>query len=255
MKTAITDLRGKGRWTAADYARQADLWIVASSWTEKPTKARTLAHLSASYLTWDGQIVGPPGTLNDLIGRTMKALPVTPLWTSADGRQTLMPVDITQRHADAQMADLVTKKMAAFDGVLIDYYVALAFAYPGQFSEDFWLKWDRALRSWVEQMRRLRPDWIFLGQVHQLTEPCGALNGLYNEVDMTSFGASFESHSRDVTQLKSLAALTGREVVYVAELREPARYPLWYQSAYRAWCETNGAYASMGRDAAAQGAA
>lgn len=251
IRHCITDLRGKGRWTPADYTRQADLWIVASSWTDKPTPARTLAHLSASYLTLDGAVSGEPGTLNKMIGTMLQPLAVPPLWTSADGRQTLCPVNLNARHAASQLADLVTKKMAAFDGVLIDYFVSLAWAYPGAFSEDFWAQWDRSLRAWVEQMRALRPDWIIVGQIHQNTEPTGALNGRYCEVDLTSFGCSFESNIRDFQAFAALSKMSGREIVNVAELRDPLRYPAWYVDKVKGACELTGAYLSWGRDASA----
>lgn len=247
-RTAITDLRSKARWTPADYIRQGDLWIVSSSWTEKPTPARTLAHLSASYLTWDGAPAGEPGTLNRMIASVIQPLAVPPLWTSDDGRQTLCPVNLNSRHAASQLADLVTKKMAAFDGVLIDYYVALGWAYPGAYSEDFWLQWNTNLRAWVEQMRALRPDWIVLGQVHQNTEPTGALNGRYAEQSLTSFGMTFEKNAADVATFAALSKMTGREVVFVAELREPLRFPQSYIDATKAFCATTGAYLSAGRD-------
>lgn len=251
IRHCITDLRGSGRWTPADYTRQADLWIVSSSWTEKPTPQRTLAHLSASYLTIDGALAGGVGTLNRMIGTLIQPLAVPPLWTSADGRQTLCPINLNARHAASELADLVTRKMAAFDGVLIDYFCGLGWAYPGAFSEDFWALWDRSLRAWVEQMRALRPDWIIVGQVHQNTEPTGALNGRYIEQDLTSFGCTFESNAKDVSQFTAMAKLTGREVVFVAELRDPLRYPAYYVDQVKAFCESTGAYLSAGRDATA----
>lgn len=251
MKTAITDLRGKGRWTEADYTRHADLWIVASTWTEKPTPARTLAHLSASYLTLDGQVAGEPGTLNNMIGSTMSPLGPA-LWTSADGRMTLVPVDITRRHAVSLLADLVCRSLGAFDGLNLDYFTPLGWAIPG-YDDAFWEKYANCLSSWVEQMRALKPAWIFTGQNHRVDWWTGCLNGLYLEQDLTSFGQTFESHARDVEGFRSLSQMSKREVVTVAELRSPERYPSWYVTAFKAWCEANGAFASIGRDASAAG--
>lgn len=247
MLTCGTDLRGKGRWTPADYERKADLWIVASSWTEKPVKdARTLAHVQPVIYELDGK---PAGDLSVLLSSLPRLNVPTPLWTSDDGRQTIWPIDLTQRGVVSQLADrLARQRLQWADGLLLDYFVALGWAYPNLYSEDFWQKWNNALRAWVEQMRTLRPDWVFVGQVHQLTDPCGALNGLYTEQDLTSFGTTPAQHAGDISAFLSLSRMTGREVVCVAELREPGRYPQSYRDAFKAWCEANGAYASVGRD-------
>lgn len=252
LKYALTDLRGGKRWVEADYARKADLWIVAATWEDKPVAGqRTLVQVSPTYLTLDGKIAGAPGTLNNLIGTTLRHLGAGPLWTSDDGRMTLEPVDLTARHAASSLADLIATKMGHMDGCNLDYFVPLAFAYPGKFSDEFWEKWNNALRAWVEQMRALRPSWVFVGQVHQIIDPCGALNGVYAEQDLTSFGASFTTHEADIARMKAITDLDKREMVNVVELRYPGRYPLWYQDAVKAFCERTGACLSWGRDGAA----
>lgn len=253
MLTALTDLRGKGRWLLADYAREADLYVVGSYWQEKPIAGkRTFAQVSATYLTLDGNVSGEPGSLNKAIGTTLPALEnVPPLWVSDDGRQTQIPLDLTQRHVASELADLMVSHLSWPDGLNIDWY-GFGWAYPPekypQYDADFWKKFDDQLQSWVEQMRSRKPAWVFTGQHHQITPPCGALNGLYLEQSLTSFGETLNSHTGQVKTFQSLAKLSGREVVFIAELREPGKFPDWYQAAFKAWCETNGAYASVGRD-------
>lgn len=257
-RICTTDLRGKPKWTAADYARSSDLWIVGDPWPERPPVAgRVLAYINPAVLFYDGVITGEPGSFSRRL-EGLPLLPLSPLWTSPDGRQVLRALDMTARNVSRLFLEAVRASLMWADGVLFCYFTSLDFVDPGRYPLEYWSKWDSTLGLLANGIRDSRPGFLCVAQQFHLAPPTTSCNGLYLEGNGPyEFRYTPEQHEDDARRLRDLIRRyePSRQDLWVQEVRKPELYSAAALRSVVDWATRLDFYVSIGRDETARGRA
>ena len=168
------------------------------------------------------------------------------VWNGDTGWHTKL-LDLTKPGMVDDFLDLVHRYFAWADGVHFDYASAWSWQFPDLASTD--TAWDDALVALFTGIRA--QGKLALAQQWHLTRPVLAASGAFLEQTPTSFGRTIADHAADIAAFRKQAG--ARETLFVAELREPAKFPKDYVDAMTAWAERDDIVLSFGRDAHAGG--
>lgn len=251
IRTMVVDWRG-----VPDTKKRADFYSIASTAEARPLlgnpSGRVLAALSTTVL-FNGEFPSSRPFNADLCAHAMKrsALTGRVVWGDPLAWHTRL-IDITKRGMAGDMLGLIWKYFPWADGIHLDYFTAMSWAFPELAPLDD--LWDRVLAGLANGIRD--QGKLCLGQQFHPTAPSTALSGEFWEVSPTSFGQTLESHAADVKAFRDLVRrVDQRETLFVSEIREPARFPQSYLDQVNAWAEANDFVLSICRDATARGAA
>lgn len=255
-RICTTDLRGRGKWSAADLARDADLWVVADTWLERPAvPGKVLAYINPAVLWIGGSVYrGTAGSFADRISGLPLLYGFPDLWVSADGTQRLRALDLTQRGVVRAYIAAVRDALLWADGVEMCYFTSLDFVAPGQYPMEFWTQWDAVLGAIAVAVRGLRPGFLFVGQQFHPTAPFGNTSGLYFEgTGPYEFRYSPLQREMDLATYRALIKWQdpSRPEAFVQEFRKFEIYAPGVLRGQLDWATHCGMYVSVGRDATA----
>ena len=247
-RTLILDWRGR-----PDLTKPGDFYSIGPYFFARPALGnvggRVLVAMSATIL-YDPD--GHPSTRefnHDLHHAAMKRKAMTQrvVWRGDNGWHTRL-FDLTKPGMVEDVLALVRAYFGWADGVHLDYASAWSWQFEDMAPRD--AAWDDALAALLAGIRAQKK--LALAQQWHLTRPVLAASGAFLEQSPTSFGRTLDDHARDIAEFRRQAK-DGREVLFVAELREPAKFPMDYVDALRTWAVTNDVALSFGRDAKAVG--
>lgn len=242
----LLDWRGK-----PDLSKRAEFYSIAATATKKPIlgnpNARVLVAISPTILYDGDQVAGELDGFNQWLAGLLfhrDALTTQVLWQGPGQWHTRL-VDITKRGVVQDMLALIERFFGWAHGIHVDGFTAWAEPYEA---------WDRALAGLASGIRAQQHKLCLAQQFHP-TPPSMAASGEFFEQSPTSFGQTMESHAKDIAQFRELLkqAKDDRETLFVAEIREPERFPDWYLAQVRSFALANDVVLSYGRDAQSVG--
>lgn len=246
MRTALYDCRG-----VPDLTKYADLYIIGPWFTKRPEVAnpngRVLVSVSTTLLYGPDQRIAENdyNLAVNAIANKYGAVIDQVLGVEPNGYST-RPIDITKRGVAQALLALWISRFSWSRGIHFDIFTPLA--EPAA-------TWDGVLTGMASAIRS--SGMLVVGQQYHPTGATAACNGCWWEQSPTSFGYTMERHAADLALFRKGMELfhDPREILFVAELRDPSIYPSWYIDQVKAWASANGLYLSQGVDAAARGLA
>ena len=244
-RTLILDWRGR-----PDLAKVGDFYSVGPYFFARPAlgnpRGRVLVAMSSTILCDPD---GHPSNREfnfDLYHAAVKRKATTDrvVWNGDTGWHTKL-LDLTRPGMVDDFLDLVRRYFAWADGVHLDYASAWSWQFKDLAPTD--AAWDDALVALLTGIRA--QGRLALAQQWHLTRPVLAASGAFLEQSPTSFGRTLADHTADIRKFREQAK--GREILFVAELRDPAKAPLEYVSKLKTWATENEVALSFGRDARA----
>jgi hypothetical protein len=260
-----TDWRNKGRFTKAERQRRCEIASVSPDWRGSgsiPPFVFAGAHLIGTapcYLEIDG-ISSSLGWNREIrewaIDNGFDIMPDGQrlvIWESPDHRQKSYALNMAEPKAALGFAEKIINDFPWASGWHADYYTNLGWIAEEQekaYAQDMelWARWDAGLISATNTFASFNK--VVVAQQYHLTRATPPVNGLFLEVRPTAFGKTLADHERD----KETLSQNGKVPVWCMEIRYPEYHSTDQLTIWRKWAATEGIYAAIGRDAAAQGA-
>jgi hypothetical protein len=245
LKTLILDWRGR-----PDLTKFGDFYSVGPYFFARPALGnpggRVLVAMSSTILCDPN---GQPSNREfnfDLYHAAVRRKATTNrvVWNGDTGWHTKL-LDLTRSGMVDEFLALVRTYFAWADGVHFDYASAWSWQFKDLAPTDE--AWDDALVALFTGIRA--QGKLALAQQWHLTRPVLAASGAFLEQSPTSFGRKFADHTADIRKFRDQAA--NRETLFVAELRERAKFPKDYVDSMTDWAEREDVVLSFGRDARA----
>lgn len=249
----VLDWRGN-----PDLTKKADFFSVGPYASSRPVtgnpNARILVAISPTLMYYGSEPVLAQSYGADLYYAAQKRgalMPTHIVWGDPLKYNTRL-FDVTRRGMIGDWLKILGDHFGWSNGYHVDYFTAMSWQFPDLAPIDD--VWDRALASLASGIQST--GRLCLGQQFFLSPPIMAANGGFWEQYPTCFRQTFESHTRDVEMFRDFTRrIDDREVLFVSELREPAKFPADYVARWRSWGEAFDLVLCEGRDAAAVGAA
>ena len=243
----ILDWRGR-----PDLSKSGDFYSIGPYFFAMPVtgnpKGRVLVAMSSTILCEPN---GHPSSREfnfELYHAAMKRKATTNrvVWNGDAGWHTKL-LDLTRPGMVDDFLGLIRTYFAWADGIHLDYASAWSWQFKDLAPTD--KAWDDALVALVTGIRA--QGKLALAQQWHLTPPVLAASGAFLEQSPTSFGRTLADHTADIAAFRKQAGT--RESLFVAELREPEKFPKEYVDEMTAWAQREAVVLSFGRDAHAGG--